>query len=68
MFGDINLQVSKAMQVVWVAQNDIATLGFSKDKFEAEKTAQFNLDDLFRKQEMLLRDKCRMRWLQCERS
>lgn len=46
MFGDANLQIEKAYAAVRKAHDDIAFLGFTKDRLATEVKAKTDLDYL----------------------
>ena len=63
VFGNMAINISKAKDHLQHIQLRISNEGFSDDLFAEEVTAHSTLDDLLKQQEMMLKDKSRVKWL-----
>lgn len=62
VFGDVHHRVRLDLDALVEIQNDIAASGGSDEKFAKETKLQANLNDSLRLQEILWKEKSRLRW------
>lgn len=63
VFGDVDVQLAHASARVKSVHDEIAALSFNDLLFVEELQAQSILDNLLLKQDYLLKDKARLKWL-----
>ncbi|KAK9931811.1 hypothetical protein M0R45_019074 [Rubus argutus] len=63
VFGDVHHRVKLDLDALAEIQNDIVASGGSDEKFAKETELQANLNDSLRLQEILWKEKARLRWL-----
>lgn len=63
VFGNLNVSIKSAQDQLLEIQNQISSVGFSDELHSAELEAHCHLNSLLLRQESLLKEQSRVRWL-----